>query len=402
MSWNLQAGSPLEDKDLRPFLDAAFERPDQESRLVHELAAHAPAFDPSLALSAFHGEERAAWGLFLPRVVSLRDAWVSLCISSPFATLPTYRKQGAGRFLLETGLAALRDRGIRGALVIGGAEFFGEFGYAAAFNLYGFSCRREDLPTERIKGWRGLRGEDLPRLGKLFERCYRTVDGCERREPTAIDWEAAIPDSHCLAFEAKGELQAYLRFRIRGAIELRECGVSGEAGVRAVLSFLGQLLDEHNRPCLEAHLPPPHPVARALFHSGALEQASNFDGAALLTILDWKGLIADTAVSFERGLAAGGGHPFSMEIGGESIRLEPGQIGTDVKFTREPGRHLWTPKAWGPALVTGQRSVHDLVNCEAVQLRSDLNPNGWQIAASLFPARTPMWPYAPIFELADS
>ncbi len=401
MDWTLRTGSPLEDESLRPFLDAAFERPDQESRLVHELAAHAPAFDSSLALSAWNGEERAAWSLFLPRTVSLRDAWVPLCITSPFATLPDYRQQGAGRFLLQTGFAALKQRGIRGALVIGGPEFFRQFGYAPAFNLYGISCRREDLPTERIDGWRGLRGEDLTRLAPLFQRSYRGVDGCERREPTAIDWEAAIPNSHCLAFEVGGQLLAYLRFRIRGAIELRECGVASEAGIWAVLCFLGQLLDEHNRPNLEAHLPPSHPVARALFHGGALEQASNFDGAALLAILDWPGLISDTSDSFERGLAAGGGLPFSLEIGDAKLRLEPGRVGQEIAFRPEPGRHLWTPKAWGPSLVTGQRSVHDLGACEEVLQRSDLDRDGWRTAAALFPTRNPMWPYAPIFELAD-
>lgn len=402
MSWTLRTGSPADDGTLGPFLDAAFERPDQESRLVVELAKNAPAFDPSLALSAFDGDRRAAWALFLPRTVHLRDHWVPLCITSPFATLPSERNRGAARFLLDTGFAALRDRGVRGAIVIGGAEFFGRHGYAPAFNLYGISCRREDLPTERVEGWRGLRGEDLPRLAKLFERSYRGVDGCERREATAIDWEAAIDNSHCLAYEENGELQAYLRFRIRGSIELRECGVAGERGVRAVLCFLGQLLDEHSRPTLEAHLPPPHPVARALFHGGALEQASNFDGEALLAILDWPGLLADTAPHFESCLAAGGARPVSVEIGGQRLRLEPGSVGRPVDFHPERGRHLWTPEEWGPALVTGQRSVHDLRSDDRVHEHSDLDAAGWEAVGALFPTRTPMWPYAPIFELADS
>ena len=402
MDLSLHTGSPQADPTIPAFLDAAFERPEQESRLVRELASNSPAFDPSLALLAKRDGRAVGWALYLPRRVRLRGSWVPLAISSPFVTAPDERRSGVAKFLLEAGFAALLERGMRGALVIGGAPFFQRFGYAPAFNLYGLSARREDLPSERVPGWRGLQGDDLEQLQELFERSYREVDGCERRELAAHEWEAAIPHSHSLVWIHEGRREAYLRFRVRHAIELRECGVAGPRGVHAVLCFLGQLLDEHGRAQMEAHLPPCHPVARSLFHAGALEQASNFDGEALLCVLDWRGLVADTAPGLESAVRAGGGQPLSVELGGEVLRLEPEGLAARVGDERVAGRHLWTPPEWGPALFTGQRNWHDLALDQRVARNSDLAEEAWDTVRQVFGPRTPMWTYAPIFEVADS
>ncbi len=401
MSLRLELGSP-DSPEFVQLLELAFERADHETALVRRLASEYPEYDPGLCLVATAEDgEPLGFSLFLPRTLSLRGTDVRLAVSSPFAILPQARREGVGRFLLEAGTQALLDRNIRGAVVIGGRPFFKSFGYGSAFNLYSVRARREDLPAERVEGWRGLCGDDLEPMARLHRAAYRGSDGAERRAPSAIDWEAAIPNSHCLAFERDGKLLAYLRFRIRGSIELRECGVDSAAGVQAVLQFLGQLMDEHNRPEMDAHLPPTHPVARALFHSGCLEQVSNFEGAALLRVLDWPGLLSDTAPVWEQPLRNTPGQRLGLGIDGQTVELSLEGGCLSVAHTQRDDQRLHVPAGWGPGLITGHRNFIDLELCDEVQAQSSLDKDGWELVRELFPPGSPMWSYGPLFELAD-
>lgn len=404
MSLQLRTVSPAEDPTLPAFLDRAFGRPDQESRLATRLAGEHPGFDPSLSLVAERDGEPVGWSLFLPRRLRLRESWVPLAVSSPFCTLPEARGEGVGRFLLDTGFGALRDRGIRGALVIGAPEFFSSFGYAPAFNFCSYVVRATDLPQDPTSDWRGLVGDDLPKLRELYEHSYGETPGCEQRELAALEWDVSIPESHALAWTPGGAPSAYLRFRVREELELRECGAANAEGVAAILAFLGQLMLEHGRERMEAHLPPAHPVARALFHHGCLEQRSDFAGAALLRVLDWPGLIHDTRRSWRRPMEQLEVPELSLELEGEGALVHLGRAsgGWALESGRRGGRHLFVPAGWGPGLITGQRSHLDLLENQSVQERSELDETGRNLLRRLFPADAPLWSYAPVFEIADS
>jgi predicted N-acetyltransferase YhbS len=403
MPLRLVTAHPSEAPERLEFVDRAFERSGHESRLLAELARTNPHFDPGLCLFAERDGDCVGLANFLPRTLTLRGAPVGLALLAPIATLPQARRQGVGRFLLEAGFRALLDRQLRGAVALGGEASFSRLGFQPAFDFYALSARREELPSERLSGWRGLVGEDLPRLRELYERSYAAVSGTERRELSAAEWEASIPSAHCLIFaEGDAPASAYLRFRIRRSIELRECGVSSERGIRAVLAFLGQLLDEHGKGRFEAHLPPSHPVAKALFERGALAQASNFGGAAQLALLDWPGVLADTAPSWHDGLVAAELSSASLEIGGECFGL----LRQGAHLGIEPGArqavHLWTPPEWGPALLTGQRDCHDLAACDAFRENSSGALSHPRLIESWFRSRPASWSYAPVFELADA
>src|SRR5262245_26648820 len=121
----LVLASPLDDARVAPFLDAAFQRADRESRLVRELARAYPAFDPGLALAAEDESRRVGWALLVPRELRIRGAWVRTAIVAPVAVPAEARGRGVGRFLVDCGLAALPDRSIRAAVAIGSPEFFG-------------------------------------------------------------------------------------------------------------------------------------------------------------------------------------------------------------------------------------------------------------------------------------
>jgi predicted N-acetyltransferase YhbS len=402
MSFRLVTANPLELPEHLAFVDAAFERTGHESRLLAELARNNPGFDAGMCLFAERDGATVGVANFLRRNLFVRGALLPMALVAPIATLPKDRRQGVARFLIEAGFSASLDRGLCGALALGGEASLVRLGFQPAFDLHTLSARREDLPAERLAGWRGLTGADLGRLRELYEHSYRSVSGTERRELCAQEWEVSIPASHALIFQEDGHSRAYLRFRIRRSIELRECGVSDERGIRAVLTFLRQLLEEHGRARLEAHLPPSHPVAKALFERGALAQISNFGGAAQLAILDWPSVLRTTGASWQAGLVAAGLERASLEIGGEcfgfqhsgdSVTIEPG--------AREPV-HLWTPPEWGPALLTGQRDVHDLDASDGFKAQSTGLDRHSRLVESWFRPRAAAWSYAPIFEVADA
>jgi len=402
MSLSLRTASPLEDPGLGPFLDSCFERPARESRLAHALASECPTYDPGLALLAELNGEPAGWALFLPRRFRIRGTWLSLSVSSPFGVLPEARGKGVGRFLVEAGTQALRDRGMRGAVVLGAPHFFSHFGYHPAFDLYSMEVRREDLPEEgSTEGWRALRGDDIRALSELYLQCYGVSDGTEERSIAPLDWESIGPDAHSLVLEQDGQVVAYLRFRVRERLQVRECGARTPAGVHSVLGFLRRLLDEHVRGELEVHVPPTHPVARGLHHRGATCEGNNFNGAALLAIHDWAGVFTDTAPAWEQALAGGKCHAISLGIDGKQVRLALRKGKLVVGEGAQKDAHLWIPTGWGPALLTGQRDHRDLAFDPAVWENSTLGEAGWALVSRLFPGGHPVWSYSPVFELAD-
>jgi predicted N-acetyltransferase YhbS len=402
MSLRLVTANPLEAPERLAFVDAAFERTGHESKLLAELARNNPGFDAGMCLFAERDGVPVGVANFLRRNLMVRGAVLPIALVAPIATLPKERRQGVARYLIEAGFSAGLDRGLRAVMALGGEACLVRLGFQPAFDLHTLSARREDLPAERLSGWRGLTGDDLGRLRELYEHSYRSISGTERRELCAQEWEVSIPASHALIFTEAGESHAYLRFRIRRSIELRECGVSDERGIRAVLTFLRQLLEEHGRARLEAYLPPSHPVARALFERGALAQSSNFGGAAQLAILDWPSLLRDTAKSWQAGLVAAELERASLEIGGETFALFRSGDAVSVEPGGREAVHLWTPPEWGAALLTGQRDTHDLWASDGFKAQSTGLEQNQRLVETWFCPRPSAWSYAPIFEVADA
>ena len=287
-------------------------------------------------------------------------------------------------------------------MVLGNPDFFTRFGYSPAFDLYTVGVYPEDLPQGGgTGGWRGLSAPDIPHLVKLYHDNYGDTDGTEERTEAALDWECNTENAHTLVLEEQGRVEAYLRFRVRDQLEVRECGVRTAAGITGVLHFLQRLLAEHGRARIEVHVPPIHPVARALFHSGSVIEMNNFQGAAMLNVLDWPGILMDTGPSWVRALEGAERKAISLEIGGEPIHLSlhRGEFAVDLR--REERCHLYVPPGWGPPLLTGQRNHRDLFFLGAVQERSTLDEAGQELVRRLFPGGHPMWPYSPVFEIAD-
>ena len=64
---------------------------------------------------------------FSPVTVSAGSkGWYGL---GPVSVKPEFQGQGVGRALVEVGLAALRDRGAQGCVLVGDPAFYGRFGF---------------------------------------------------------------------------------------------------------------------------------------------------------------------------------------------------------------------------------------------------------------------------------
>lgn len=400
MTLALRTATPLRDPALASLLTLAFDGRPNELRLVEALERGSPTFDPGMSLVATHDGEPAGYALFLPREMRLRGTWVRLAVSAPFGVRPELRGAGGvGQFLLRAGIQALRDRKIRGAVVLGGQAFFAKHGYASAFNLYTARVPRGLIEATDAARWRGLRPDDLAPIQALLHACYAETDGTERRSAAALEFESSVPHGHTLVFEERGVVEAYLRFRVGRVLEVRECGARGEHGITALLGLLARLIVEHGREAIEVHLPPQHPLALELFQRGAPLTSSNFHAAAMLNVIDWKGLLADLAPALAPALA--GTRGLSLEIEGAPLALSTGPAGLSVREGRDERAHLWIPPGWSSGLLTGQRSWRDLAHSSEARKRSTLDESGWALVRRLFPGGDPQWTYSPVFELAD-
>lgn len=402
MGITIVSAPPDRDPRVADLLDRAFQRPNQESRLVTRIAREHPAFDPELALMALDGDRPVGWALFLPRTLRLRGSWVPMAISSPFAVLDGERGRGIGRALLERGRALCVERGLRGAVVLGGRAFFGAHGYAPAFRFHALRVRAEDLPPASDADWRSLESPDLPHLRPLFEDSYRGAPGCERRAHAALDWESAIPTGHCHVHVRDGRPVAHVRFRTDGLFAVRECSTLDAAATGALLAYLRFLAEAHRVEELEVHVPPTHRVARPLFHGGALSCTSAFGDEAQLAVFDWLGLAFDSAARWSRALSSVDARPLTIAVDGRRLRLAGTPKGLEAEDAPRGARHLEVPDGWGGSLATGHRSWRDLIDDDGVRAESSLDVAGWRAVRALFPPTEPCWPYAPVFEIADT
>ena len=385
-------------------LESSFRRSGRESRLFAELARGYPAFDHGLVLVAEEDGRALGCAVFVPRTIRIRGAAVRAAIAAPFGVLPEARRRGVGRFLHDAALGALRDRGVRVAIVIGSPEFYGALGYETAFNAYVARVPASILPAPAADApgrWTGLASGHLAGLCEIQAACYASITGSEVRHAAAIDWESAVEGAYTLVHEVEGDVAAYVRFRLRGGLEVPECGVRDERAVEPVLAFLRRLAGEHRKSQIEVELAPPHPVARALFHRGAIGESHNLGGASLMKVVDWPGLWRDIAASTVAALERCRRPSISLGIDGAIQRLTAKRGRLVVGAGRDPHRHVDVPPGWAAGLVTGQRGAVDLLFDARVRERSRLFEESIALLEALFPLGTPMWTYAPVFEIAD-
>lgn len=398
MAYQLRTADPRTDPGLASLLDVAFGRPDCESRLVRILAEQLPSFDPGLSLVATEDERDVAYALFLPRRFFIRGAEVPLVISSPFAALPEVRGKGAARFLLDVGLSALKDRGIRGAMVLGGRNFFARNGYQAAFNLYTLDAVREataSFADFTDAEWTGLTSEDIPALHAMYAANYGDVAGSEVRSNAPIDWESSSAKGFTLIHRRAGTAVCYLRFRVREKLEIMECAAIDQQAAQTVCGFIHRLTGEHHRPTAEVHLPPLHPVFRALFNAGCMAEGNNFHNEARLVITDWKGFLEDIGQFLSGALKRCDIKSFSLGIkargGDESWHITRDKSSVNVKAGKAQ-IHIDLPEGWAEPLMTGRIDWRDLLFSAG-----ETNKN---LLSQLFPLGTPMWTYSPAFDIA--
>lgn len=399
MSVTLRTAHPAEAAGLTELLESAFERTDRESHFVQLLAAHHPNFDPGLSLVADTDGEMSGYALFLPRELLIRGVRIPLAIAAPLGVLPQFRGRGIGRLLVSTGLAALADRGLRGAIAIGAPDYFGDLGFASAFDLHVVDARTENLPPpDESAAWRPIISEDLDALCRLQEESYEHASGTEHRLPCPVEWDGQAPGSHALAIGAPGDPHAYLRFRVRGELEVMECCANDADSVRAILAFIHQLIQEHGRSRALVHVPPETRTSTTLLHRGAILEHSTFGGGSMLAITDLAGLMEDLSPWWAPVL---GDSSFSIGFAGRTCLLDATEGRPRVTEGRSK-HHLEVPTPALPGLLTGQRSARELLFDPVVRHQSGLSQEGQALACRLFPRNSSMWTYSPAFELVDA
>jgi predicted N-acetyltransferase YhbS len=100
--------------------------------LVRELLADATA-RPLLSLVALDDGPIVGHALFTAARVGTEQAPGSAVILAPLAVIPKAQGRGVGGLLLGTGLALLRDRGIRLAFLAGHPGYYPRYGFVPAY-----------------------------------------------------------------------------------------------------------------------------------------------------------------------------------------------------------------------------------------------------------------------------
>jgi predicted N-acetyltransferase YhbS len=388
--------SPPELETLLQLHDAAFGRTDRESRLVGALALGHPAYREDLHVSLLDedSDEPVAAALVLPRRIELRGSELLVGVLAPWAVSPAYRERGNGKRIVELAAERARELGLLALITIGDPDFLGALGFGSAFDLYTVHATTERLPADDAADeWRGLVGEDLPRLAALYAAARTGVSGTELRDACVPDWEAHAADSYALVHAPAGRVEAYVRFRVREELEISECAAADANGVEACLRLFARLAREHGRLSLLVHAAPTQPVALALAARGCVQERSRFDGAAQLRVLDWPAVFNATA-NWWRPLL--GESALGLRIDGRCLQLD----NSAARWVDTPPPDSVTiPAGWAPGLLTGQRTAREWHYAAGASF--DASPAAERLLDALFDGSPAQWSYAPVYELAD-
>jgi|ERR1019366_6110406 putative acetyltransferase len=107
--------------------ELAFRRPDKqpyEQFIIEELRR-----SNALSLSLVAELNGRVVGHIAFSPVQISDGSLQWYGLGPIAVSPDLQRQGVGRGLTETGLAALQERGAAGCVVLGSPKFYGRFGF---------------------------------------------------------------------------------------------------------------------------------------------------------------------------------------------------------------------------------------------------------------------------------
>ena len=128
---------------IRTINQRAFEG-DAEADIVDALRSQC---DNLLSLVAEKNNHVVGHILFSPVTIETEDGIQQGMGLAPMAVLPEFQRQGIGSQLVETGLAVLRERGVRFVVVLGHPDYYPRFGFEPA-SRYGIRCQWEGVPDE--------------------------------------------------------------------------------------------------------------------------------------------------------------------------------------------------------------------------------------------------------------
>lgn len=113
---------------IRQVNEQAFGRP-AEANLVDALRAHGKML---LSLVAVKAERVVGHILFSPVTIESAEGTLPAVGLGPVAVLPALQRQGIGSLLVTTGLAACRQAGHAGVVVLGHPTYYPRFGFRPA------------------------------------------------------------------------------------------------------------------------------------------------------------------------------------------------------------------------------------------------------------------------------
>jgi len=378
---NVRASKPKEYKEVGEMVHHAFQKGDGtglERRIVKVTTTEDPNFHKGdLRVTEVEGKI-VSMMLIIRRPIRIGTAIVNGAIVAPVATHPEHQGEGYCSAVMRDAIGYMKRQNFDLTLLWGEPWLYPKYGYSPAMPFPRLvinpeRCKQVETAPYTIEPFNE---HCLKEVTTIYHNNTATRTCAEIRSSELYEWKPRGPrvDFETLV-DQKGEVIGYFAFTPQNPSEnVAEIGAQNDLACEAVFNRVIQIGRERKIKEFFCVVPPDRPFSSFAFWKNG-EQRITRSGAGMIRVLNLVSLLKKMKKEFDRRLAHSELHNLTStlniisEEGAVQLEITEGEVTINTDITA--GKYqLNIPLASLNPLVTGYKSVHDLLREGALSVKS--------------------------------
>jgi len=377
----VRAAKPEDYKEIGEMVHHAFQKGNGtglERRIVEVTTTEDPNFyKGDLRVTEVKGKI-VSMMLIIRRPIRIGTAIVNGAIVAPVATHPEHQRRGYCSAVMRDAIGYMKKQNFDITLLWGEPWLYPKYGYSPAMPyprlvINPERCRKVETEPHTLESFDE---HCIKEVTAIYHNNTATRTCAEIRSPELYEWKPRSPGVDLTIVNRKGEIIGYSVFTLQNPKEnVAEIGVLNDLACEAVFNRILQLAKEREIKEFFCVVPPDHPFSSfAFWKNGELRITRS--GAGMVRVLNLVSLFRKMREEFEKRLAHSELHNLTSalnivsEESAVQLQITKGKVTVDKGVTTGDCQ-LETPFALLNPLVTGYKSIHDILQEETLSMKGE-------------------------------